>query len=128
MWHPIAPGMAAVLMMTALFAGQASAQVVGLSLGAPFRDGSTAGVATTAPAYAPYLGPVPHKKQPANLAALLESLRARGFSHFSDVHQKGGNVICEATGPRRERVRLVVDAATGEISGVVVIGFGDKRY
>ncbi|MFG1397556.1 hypothetical protein [Roseixanthobacter pseudopolyaromaticivorans] len=126
MWHSVALGVATVLLMSMLTTAQA--QVVGLTLGAPFRDGSTPGVGTPAPAYAPYLGHTPQKNQPANLTALLDSLRARGFSRFSDVHQKGGNVICEATGPRRERVRLVVDAATGDISGVVVIGFGDTRY
>ncbi|MFG1464047.1 hypothetical protein V5F77_14230 [Xanthobacter sp. DSM 24535] len=125
MWLPFAVAFAALLVSGVLTSGHA--QVVGLTLGAPFREGSAVS-ATSAPAYAPYLAPAPQHRAPANVDAILDQLRARGFSHFSGVQRKGGSIICEATGPRRERVRLVVDAATGDISGVAVIGFGDKRY
>lgn len=61
---------------------------------------------------------------PSEVAA---SLKARGFVDVSEVRQRGGAFLAEATGPRGERVRLVVDAASGEISGMQVIGFGPPR-
>lgn len=51
-----------------------------------------------------------------------------GFTQITDMELRGGSYLCEATGPRRERVRLVLDAHSGEISGMEVIGFEDKRY
>lgn len=55
-------------------------------------------------------------------------LAARGFSEISNLRRRGGSFVCEATGPRRERVRLVLDAETGEISGLQLIGFAGKPY
>ncbi|MEW6257899.1 MAG: hypothetical protein AB1592_18255 [Pseudomonadota bacterium] len=60
--------------------------------------------------------------------ALEATLRARGFSSISNLNRRGSAYICEATGPRRERVRLVLDAVSGEISGMQVIGFAGKPY
>lgn len=59
---------------------------------------------------------------------LEQTLRTRGFSSISNLSRRGGSYVCEATGPRRERVRLVLDAVSGEISGIQVIGFAGKRY
>ena len=41
----------------------------------------------------------------------------------SAVRQRGRSFLAEATGPRGERVRLVLDADSGEINGMQVIGF-----
>ncbi|MBB6308329.1 hypothetical protein [Xanthobacter tagetidis] len=57
---------------------------------------------------------------------VADSLMRRGFKDVSVVRQRGGAYICEATGPRGERVRLVVDAQSGEISGMQVIGYKGK--
>lgn len=59
--------------------------------------------------------------EPSDVSARL---RARGFVDVSGVRQRGRTFLAEATGPRGERVRLVIDAASGEISGMQVIGFG----
>ena len=61
-------------------------------------------------------------------AAMEKLLAARGFSEISNLRRRGGSYVCEATGPRRERVRLVLDAETGEISGLQLIGFAGKPY
>lgn len=58
---------------------------------------------------------------------VADRLRARGFVRVSEVRQRGRAFLAEATGPRGERVRLVVDAASGEISGMQVIGFDRAR-
>ena len=55
------------------------------------------------------------------------SLKARGFVDVSAVRQRGRSFLAEATGPRGERVRLVLDADSGEINGVQVIGFRPAR-
>nr|WP_281503056.1 hypothetical protein [Ancylobacter crimeensis] len=60
--------------------------------------------------------------------AVVEMLRGRGFSNIEVVRQRGAMIIVEANGPRGERVQLVVDAPSGAISGMKVIGFGDRRY
>lgn len=100
------------------------AQVIGITLGAPF---ATAGAPPAAPAYGPYVG---RSQEPGALTpeTVEGHLLARGFSRIANLKLRGGSYVCEATGPRRERVRLVVDATSGEISGVQVIGFEDKRY
>ncbi|MCG5236695.1 hypothetical protein [Xanthobacter oligotrophicus] len=51
------------------------------------------------------------------------NLKARGFIDVSAVRQRGRSFLAEATGPRGERVRLVLDADSGEINGMQVIGF-----
>lgn len=78
-------------------------------------------------AYAPYQSPPPVLEQKLDSAALLTSLQARGFTDVSHLKLRGSAYICEATGPRRERVRLVVDAASGAIFGVEVIGYDSRR-
>ncbi|WP_127091390.1 hypothetical protein [Aquabacter cavernae] len=111
-----------------LFAERVEAQVVGVTLGTPFRSTESGrAMAGVSPFYdmaaEPTLAP-----GIMTLEALEESLKARGFTSISNLNRRGGAYVCEATGPRRERVRLVVDAASGEISGVQVIGFAGKRY
>lgn len=78
-------------------------------------------------AYAPYQAPPPMLEQKLDAAALRASLMSRGFSDVSQLRLRGSAYICEATGPRRERVRLVVDAASGAIFGVEVIGYDNRR-
>lgn len=77
-------------------------------------------------AYRPYqTAPVgPHPLTPETVAPSLE---ARGFRQISSIRQRGQSFLAEATGPRGERVRLVVDAASGDISGMQVIGTGERR-
>ncbi len=78
-------------------------------------------------AYAPYQANPPILEQKLDAAALLSSLQARGFTDVSHLKLRGSAYVCEATGPRRERVRLVVDAASGAIFGVEVIGYDSRR-
>ncbi|OYW60786.1 MAG: hypothetical protein B7Y75_05325 [Azorhizobium sp. 35-67-5] len=65
---------------------------------------------------------------PGDGAHVEKLLAAQGFSEISNLRRRGGSFVCEATGPRRERVRLVLDAETGEISGLQLIGFAGKSY
>ncbi|MCB4770832.1 hypothetical protein LGR54_19650 [Ancylobacter sp. Lp-2] len=76
--------------------------------------------------YAPYETPPAGGGLDGEAAARM--LRARGFSDVSVLRQRGPTILLEANGPRGERVRVVVDAASGAISGMKVIGFGDRRY
>ncbi|OYW35090.1 MAG: hypothetical protein B7Z45_07050 [Azorhizobium sp. 12-66-6] len=116
----------AVILLAWPHAGPSGAQVLGLTIGTPFRpsEPSTGG---PAPAYGPYRGPGPSGVEITE-AVLIEHLQERGFSRITGLTQKGDMFLCEATGPRRERVRLVLDSRSGEISGVEVIGFENKRY
>lgn len=81
----------------------------------------------TAPVFSPYFsrtaGTGPHTPM-----EMESQLRDRGFTQISGLELRGETYLCEATGPRRERVRLVIDARSGEISGMEVIGFDGKRY
>lgn len=77
--------------------------------------------------YQPYQHPAPAARLPLAAEDVARSLKARGFVDVTVVRQRGRNFLCEATGPRGERVRLVVDAASAEISGMQVIGYG-KGY
>lgn len=77
-------------------------------------------------AYRPYqiapAGPLPLTAE-----TVAPSLEARGFRQIDAVRQRGQSFLAEATGPRGERVRLVLDAASGDISGMQVIGSGASR-
>lgn len=77
-------------------------------------------------AYRPYQI-APAGPQPLTPDTVAPSLEARGFRQISSVRQRGQSFLAEATGPRGERVRLVVDAASGDISGMQVIGTGERR-
>lgn len=59
--------------------------------------------------------------------SVIKYLAIRGFSDVTELRRRGETFICEATGPRRQRVRLVVDARSGEISGMRVIGYAEPR-
>ncbi|TCT06258.1 hypothetical protein [Aquabacter spiritensis] len=129
---PIAPVPLAACIALAGFtlavrsSSHSNAEVLGVTLSPPFQ-GTDSSVSGTAPPYSPYVGrsDKPHPVTPETVEAYLA---ARGFTGISNLERRGGSYICEATGPRRERVRLVVDASSGDISGMQVIGFGDKRY
>lgn len=119
--------------MAVIVGSTALAQVVGVpaggsSLGAPFRpnDGGRA-MAGLAPSYEEAVQQLTDARA-MTPDALEATLRARGFSGITNLKRRGGAYVCEATGPRRERVRLVLDAMSGEISGVQVIGFAGKTY
>lgn len=82
---------------------------------------------TIAPrAYRPYQT-APAGPHPLTVEAVAPSLEARGFRQIGAVRQRGQSFLAEATGPRGERVRLVLDAASGDISGMQVIGTGERR-
>nr|WP_245404861.1 hypothetical protein [Ancylobacter gelatini] len=95
-----------------------------------------AGGVWSGPAGAPAPGPyAPYEQPPARRGgdrmdgdAAAQMLRARGFSNIKVLRQRGATILLEANGPRGERVQVVVDSASGAISGMKVIGFGDKRY
>ncbi|OYY13115.1 MAG: hypothetical protein B7Y70_03150 [Rhizobiales bacterium 35-68-8] len=78
-------------------------------------------------AYAPYQAEPPLLEQKLDPPALLASLASRGFTDVSQLRLRGSADACEATGPRRERVRLVVDAASGAVFGVEIIGCASRR-
>ncbi|MDQ0349939.1 hypothetical protein [Ancylobacter vacuolatus] len=80
--------------------------------------------------YAPYDAPPPRAGAggPVDADAAVRMLRGRGFSNISVIRRRGATILLEANGPRGERVQVVVDGASGAISGMKVIGFGDKRY
>ncbi len=84
--------------------------------------------------YGPPPGPFdPYNAPPArggevDDAAAARMLAARGFTNISVIRRRGPTLVMEANGPRGERVQLIVDAMSGAINGMKVIGFGDKRY
>ena len=78
--------------------------------------------------YAPYETPPAGTSSRMDDDAAARMLRGRGFSNVSVVRRRGATIILEANGPRDERVQVVVDSTSGAISGMKVIGFGDKRY
>ena len=53
---------------------------------------------------------------------IVSSLQGRGFRDISPPQHRGATYILEATGPQGERVRLIVNALSGGIDGVRVIG------
>ncbi|WP_051356757.1 hypothetical protein [Azorhizobium doebereinerae] len=76
--------------------------------------------------YAPYLASPPLGEGDLDATALRGSLEARGFTDLSRPILRGRTYICEATGPRRERVRLLVDADSGVIIGLTVLGYDSR--
>lgn len=79
------------------------------------------------PPYAPYQGMAPGGAHPLDLHEVAESLGARGFVNVTGLRLRGRIYVCEATGPRGERVQLVVDADSGEISGMQLLGYDGDR-
>lgn len=55
--------------------------------------------------------------------ALWLRLTTQGFSNITVLRRRGPSLLCEATGARRQRVRLVIDLSSGEITGLKVIGY-----
>lgn len=53
---------------------------------------------------------------------VVSSLQGRGFRDISSPQHRGATYILEATGPQGERVRLIVNAISGGIDGVRIIG------
>lgn len=81
-----------------------------------------------APALLPYFIRATAATAPRTPLDAERQLLAWGFTQITNMEIRGGSYVCEATGPRRERVRLVLDVRSGEISGMEVIGFENKRY
>lgn len=118
-----------LFMLTGLIAGSAahgqSISPSGGPWGTPY--GQMRDVPAPGP-YAPYETPPTRTGAGMDDDAAVRMLRGRGFSNVSVVRRRGATIILEANGPRDERVQVVVDSASGAISGMKVIGFGDKRY
>jgi len=58
---------------------------------------------------------------------IVSALEKRGFRNISPPQNRGATYITEATGPRGERVRLIINGHTGGIDGVRAIGFENGR-
>jgi hypothetical protein len=54
--------------------------------------------------------------------AMRDLLKAQGFSQIDRLRHKGDVFIAEATGPEGKRMRVVIDAETGELAGLRMIG------
>lgn len=81
--------------------------------------------------YAPYDAPPAPRGNgggPIDADAAVRMLSGRGFSNISVIRRRGATILLEANGPRGERVQVVVDGVSGAISGMKIIGFGNKRY
>ncbi|MFG1296377.1 hypothetical protein [Xanthobacter variabilis] len=65
--------------------------------------------------------PLPMGQHGLDVATVMAAMEARGFSQVQPLRWRGRSLLCEATSPRRERLRLVVDTATGEITGFAVL-------
>lgn len=83
--------------------------------------------ADMASASLPPSGALQHADAALGTGEVVRAVKQRGFSDVELVRQRGNAFILEATGQRGERVRLVVDGATGDITGLQVIGFDGKR-
>jgi hypothetical protein len=76
--------------------------------------------------YPPYLAPERGRARAGpdlDVPGLTRMLVQRGFRDIRAAIRRGETFLVEAVGPRGERVRLVVQAATGEILGARVIGW-----
>ena len=66
------------------------------------------------------LHPIQERRRGEPIAAddLVAGLAARGYRDISTPRRKGGYYVVEAIGQRGERLTLIVDAVTGEVSGL----------
>jgi hypothetical protein len=65
---------------------------------------------------------VPGSRHRLGPKEIVSSLHKRGFRDIAAPRRRGSIYILEATGPRGERVRLIVNALTGGIDGVRALG------
>jgi hypothetical protein len=72
-------------------------------------------------------GIAPGGHKPLGSNEIVSSLQAKGFRDISPPQHRGSTYITEATGPRGERVRLIINGKSGGIDGVRAIGFDDRR-
>jgi hypothetical protein len=72
-------------------------------------------------------GIAPGSHKPLGSSEVVNSLQARGFRDIAPPQHRGSTYITEATGPRGERVRLIINGKSGGIDGVRAIGFNDRR-
>jgi len=72
-------------------------------------------------------GIAPGGHKPLGASEIVSSLQAKGFRDISPPQNRGSTYITEATGPRGERVRLIINGKSGGIDGVRAIGFDDRR-
>src|SRR5216684_3173306 len=70
-------------------------------------------------------GIAPGGHKPLGSSEIVSSLQAKGFRDISPPQNRGSTYITEATGPRGERVRLIINGKSGGIDGVRAIGFDD---
>jgi hypothetical protein len=72
-------------------------------------------------------GIAPGGQRPLGSNEIVSSLQARGFRDISPPQNRGSTYITEATGPRGERVRLIINGRSGGIDGVRAIDFEGRR-
>jgi hypothetical protein len=53
---------------------------------------------------------------------VMRELRRRGYAHVDGLTRRGQTYVGEATGPGGERMRVTIDAQTGEITGYAPVG------
>ncbi len=58
---------------------------------------------------------------------ILRSLHEQGFSEIDRLRRRGSVFVAEATGPMGDRMRVVVDARTGDIQGLRVLERADGQ-
>lgn len=65
--------------------------------------------------------PLPVGADLLDISTLVHGLEQRGFFAIDLVRLRGTSLLCEATSPRHQRLRLVVDLATGEVTGLQLL-------
>ncbi len=55
------------------------------------------------------------------LRRAVDELAARGFTDLSKLRHKGRVAVLDAVAPRWERLTLVIDLSTGDISGAFAL-------
>ena len=75
------------------------------------------------------LTPIVHQRgaPPLTPQQAKEQLEARGFRDVTPPKRRGHVAIVAATAPRGERITLVIDLATGEITGARLQAVPDAR-
>lgn len=72
--------------------------------------------------YEPYRPPMGAGAKAMTGDQIIRDLRIRGFREVEVLWRRGRTYLCEAVGPRGERLQLVVDALSADIIGVQILG------
>jgi hypothetical protein len=121
------PALFAMLFLAANAASSVAAPVAsfhGAPLMHPEKDTSLALNALEEEAKRPLPTPVqsgPVQEGPfeqSSTSAMRNLLAAKGFSEIEHLRHKGDVFVAEAIGPGGQRMRVVIDAQTGELAGL----------